>query len=31
MTRASNEQGLTPRVVGLEELFHPATMDPAAG
>lgn len=31
MTRASNEQGLTLRVVGLEELFHPATMDPAAG
>lgn len=31
MTRASNEQGLTPRVVGLDELFHPATMETPAG
>ena len=31
MTRASNEQGLTPRVVGLEELYHPATMELSPG
>jgi hypothetical protein len=27
MTRASYEQGLTPGIVGLEELFHPATLE----
>jgi 4,5-dihydroxyphthalate decarboxylase len=31
LTRYSNEQGLTPRVVDLKDVFHPATMEAPPG